>query len=73
MALGFDTNDRVIRDLQVDAAILDLLVEDFSKMLKEERFSVFTFVDLKDSEESGGLNSKVVEDASATLGDARER
>lgn len=73
VALGFDASDRILRDLRVDSGILDLLVEDFSKMLKEDKFNVYTFMESKGLKGIRGLDGKVVEDVSSYLGDARER
>ena len=73
VAVGFDANDRVIRDLQIDCALLDLLVEEFSRLSREEKFSVYTFMEGKGLKGIQCLSGKFVEDVSASLGDARER
>lgn len=72
-AVGFDTNDRLIRDLKVDSAILDLLAEDFSKILNENQITAFTFLEAQGPKGFRGLNHKIVEDVSASLNHARER
>ena len=71
-AVGFDASDSAIGDLQVDATILDSLRDDFSKVLREEAFWVFRFMEQKGFKGIKGLNNKIVPDASATLGYARE-
>jgi hypothetical protein len=71
--VGFDASDSNLRDLHVEASILDSLRDDFSKLLREETFWVFTFMEQKGFKGIRGLNDKIVPDASATLGYARER
>ncbi|KAJ9659574.1 hypothetical protein H2201_007323 [Coniosporium apollinis] len=72
-ASGFDTNDRNLRDLKIDSPVLEILREEFSKMMKEEKFDVYTLMESKSFKGIGGLNGKVVDDVSSTLNDARER
>lgn len=72
-AVGFDASNSILQDLQVDASILDSLSDDFSKILREESFWVFTFMEEKGFKGVRGLNDKIVPDTSATLGYARER
>ena len=47
VASGFDASDRILRNLQPDAGHLDILCEDFSKMLLEDSFDIFTFMESK--------------------------
>ena len=47
VASGFDASDRLLRDLQPNAGHIDLLCEDFSKMLLEDRLDVFSFMESK--------------------------
>jgi triacylglycerol esterase/lipase EstA (alpha/beta hydrolase family) len=59
VAAGFDANDRIVRALRVDSSILELLREDFAKMLDENMFDVFTFQEANGLKGVQGLNDKV--------------
>jgi hypothetical protein len=59
VAAGFDANDRVVRALRVDSSILELLREDFAKMLDGTKFDVFTFQEAKGLKGVQGLTDKV--------------
>ena len=58
-AAGFDATDRILRDLKFDAGTLDILQEDFLKMVKKEQFEVFTFQEGKGLKGVRGLTGKV--------------
>jgi pimeloyl-ACP methyl ester carboxylesterase len=59
VASGFDASDRLLRDLHTDSSVLDLLRDDFSKMLHEDIFDVFTFREAKGLKGVRGLTTKV--------------
>jgi hypothetical protein len=59
VAVGFDANDRVLRDLEIDSAILEVLRRDFAKMLREDSFDVWTFIEGKGLKGVRGLTGKV--------------
>ncbi|KAF8248666.1 hypothetical protein K440DRAFT_490227, partial [Wilcoxina mikolae CBS 423.85] len=40
VAAGFDANDRILRDLKVDSAILEDLREEFNRMLEDKAFNI---------------------------------
>ena len=73
VAAGFDANDRLLEDLRADSTMLDLLRDEFGKMLKEEQFRVYTFMEGKGLKGVQGLTGKVVGDESSALNDGRER
>ena len=73
VAVGFDANDRLLKDLRADSTMLDLLRDEFGKMLKEESFRVYTFTEGKGLKGVQGLTTKVVGDESSALNDGRER
>jgi hypothetical protein len=52
-AAGFDTNDRIIRDLNPDSAVLEKLCETFSDMLMEKRIGISTF---QEGQGKAGIN-----------------
>lgn len=60
-ASGFDANAKVLRDLDVDSGTLDMLSEEFSKMLKAEKFQIFTFQEGMGYKGVQILNAKVSE------------
>lgn len=72
-AVGFDASDKIIRDLNIDSATLDGLQEEFAKVMREETFWVFTFLEKKGYKGITGFNDKVVPDTSAILSTAREK
>jgi hypothetical protein len=59
VAVGFDASDRVLRDLEIDSAVLEILRRDFAKMLREESFDVWTFIEGKGLKGVRGLTGKV--------------
>jgi hypothetical protein len=59
VASGFDASNRILRDLHVDSSILELLREDFAKMLNENKIDVFTFQEAKGLKGVQSLNGKV--------------
>lgn len=59
VASGFDASDRNLRDLKIDSPVLELLREAFSKMLKEERFDIYTFQEGRGFRGVRGLTGKV--------------
>ncbi|OCL15206.1 hypothetical protein AOQ84DRAFT_414068, partial [Glonium stellatum] len=73
IAAGFDVRDEIIRNLKVESGTLGLLAEEFSKMLKEDKFQVFTFMEGKGYNELPPTFVKIVQDTSAALNDANER
>lgn len=56
---GFDTNDRVLRDLRFDAATAKLLREEFAKMLDDRRPKIYTFQEAISLSGFGPLSGKV--------------
>lgn len=58
IAAGFDVRDEIIRNLKVESGTLGLLAEEFSKMLKEDKFQVFTFMEGKGFKGVRGLTAK---------------
>ena len=58
-AVGFDTNDKLLRSLQVDSSELDLLREEFSKMLRSDAFKIHSFQEGKHLTNVPGLHGKV--------------
>ena len=73
VAAGFDANDRLLKDLRADSTMLDLLRDEFGKMLREEKFRVYTFSEGKGLKGVQGLTTKVVGDESSALNDGKER
>lgn len=59
VAAGFDASDRVLRDLEIDSAVLEILRRDFAKMLREETLDVWTFMEGKGLKGVRGLSGKV--------------
>lgn len=59
VASGFDASDRNLRDLKIDSPLLEILREDFSKMMKEETFDVYTLIEGKGFKGVQGLTGKV--------------
>ncbi|EFX03482.1 hypothetical protein CMQ_410 [Grosmannia clavigera kw1407] len=63
--VGFAANDKLLRDLKPDGTHLEILREDFSTMLEDRAFKVYSF------QEGQGLY--VVDDASSSLDSQMER
>lgn len=59
VASGFDASDRNLGDLRGDSPMLEILRSDFGKMLKEERFELYTFQEGKGLKGVRGLTGKV--------------
>lgn len=64
---GFDTNDKLLRDLRFDSSTAKLLSEEFAKVLDEVRPKVYTFQEAMGITGFGPLSGRVVEDASSAL------
>jgi hypothetical protein len=60
IAAGFDANDRIIRDLVPDSGTLEMLREEFSKMLAARAFKVYTFQEALGYRGVQGLQGKVI-------------
>lgn len=56
---GFDTNDKVLRDLEFDSVTAKLLREEFAKMLDDRRPKVYTFQEAIGLSGFGPLSGKV--------------
>ncbi|KAI9855814.1 MAG: hypothetical protein M1813_009623 [Trichoglossum hirsutum] len=72
-AVGFDTNARILRDLDMVSSALEFSKEEFSKILKLGTFQVCTFQEALGMKGMRGLNGKVVDEFSSSLDDASER
>ncbi|KAH6887430.1 hypothetical protein B0T10DRAFT_538906 [Thelonectria olida] len=72
-AMGFDTNDELLRNLKFDGSYLELLREEFSKMLDQHIFKVYTFQEGKGYKGIQGMSRKIVDDASSSLEHSHER
>ena len=59
IASGFDASDRILRDLNVESGILELLRVEFGKMLREEKFDIYTFQKSMGLAGVRGLSGKV--------------
>ncbi|KAI9892641.1 MAG: hypothetical protein M1814_001334 [Vezdaea aestivalis] len=64
---GFDTNDKLLRDLRFDSSTAKLLSEEFSRVLDETRPKVYTFQEAMGLSGFGPLSGRVVEDSSSAL------
>jgi hypothetical protein len=42
-ALGFDTNDKLLKDLQLDSERLEELREEFGKMIFRQNWFIYSF------------------------------
>lgn len=60
-AAGFDTNDKLLRSLKPDGVYLDLLREEFGKMLEARAFKVFSFQEGMGFKGTKALSRKVGE------------
>lgn len=58
-AAGFDANDRMLRTLQQESDVLELLREEFSKRLAAKSFDVYTFQEGLGLSGVRGLSDKV--------------
>jgi hypothetical protein len=58
-AVGFDTNARILRDLDMVSSALEFSKEEFSKILKLGTFQVCTFQEALGMKGMRGLNGKV--------------
>ncbi|KAG6990947.1 hypothetical protein G7Y79_00060g092510 [Physcia stellaris] len=70
---GFDTNDKVLRDLKFDSVTAKLLREEFAKMLDDRRPKIYTFQEAIGLSGFGPLSGKVVVNASSALDYALEQ
>ena len=59
IASGFDASERILRDLNVDSGILEMLRDEFGKMLREEKFDIYTFQESKGFKGVQGLTARV--------------
>ncbi|KAA8894041.1 hypothetical protein FN846DRAFT_456297 [Sphaerosporella brunnea] len=73
VAVGFDANDKILRDLRVDSGTLETLREEFNRMLQDKAFSVYTFQEARGFKGFRGLSGKIVDDASSGLDSGGER
>lgn len=64
-AVGFDTNDKLVRALQFDSPELELSREEFAQMLRQNCFLVRTFQEGHGMKATsfGGFNEKVANSA----------
>ncbi|KAI9155556.1 Vegetative incompatibility protein [Paramyrothecium foliicola] len=70
---GFDTNAELLRNLKPDGAHLELLREEFSSMLDEHLFKVYSFQEGQGWKGTSVASRKVVDDASSSLDSPVER
>jgi hypothetical protein len=61
VAAGFDANDKNLQDLKVDSGTLEMLREEFAKILddKRNRFRIYTFQEAQGLKGFRGLSGKV--------------
>jgi hypothetical protein len=60
IATGLDANDRILRDLAPDSGTLEMLRQEFSKMLGVRAFKVYTFQEARGYKGIQGLQGKVI-------------
>ena len=70
--IQFDTSDTLLRDLKIDSAMLDMLVEGFARVFDTEKFYVFTFRESRNMRIPLISSRKVVSNASSRVGYAQE-
>lgn len=58
-ATGFDTSDKILRELAVDSALLEDLRRQFAKLLHKPSFRIDTFQEERGFKGVRGLNGKV--------------
>ncbi|KAF5005542.1 hypothetical protein FDECE_8035 [Fusarium decemcellulare] len=71
--VGFDASDELLRNLKPDGSYIELLREEFSKMLEARSFKVYSFQEGMGYKGVQGLSRKVVDDASSSLDHPSER
>ena len=61
VAAGFDANDKNLQDLKVDSGTLEMLREEFAKILDDKRnkFRLYTFQEAQGLKGFPGLSGKV--------------
>lgn len=59
ISAGVDANDFLLYDLKVDSQMLELLRDEFSKMLDEKDFHITSFQESRGLAGVQGLNGKV--------------
>ncbi|KAH8714765.1 hypothetical protein BGZ61DRAFT_213997 [Ilyonectria robusta] len=67
-----DSNSKLLNNLKVDAEILDVIQEDFLKLLDEFPIKIHSFLEGCSMTGLKGFSSKVVDDYSAKLGWSKE-
>lgn len=71
-AVRFDTSDVLLKDLRVESTMLDTINDSFARIHEKRKFQIFSFREGKALSILFLKKGKVVKDASATLGYARE-
>ncbi|KAH8592670.1 hypothetical protein B0O99DRAFT_597100 [Bisporella sp. PMI_857] len=67
IAVGFDANNRIVRDMEADSEQLERLREGFQKVLDDERIYAHTFQESKGYKGVRGLKGRVVPPVSSGL------